>query len=200
VPGARTASVVARFLLYSVCMTTFIALLRAVNVGGTGMLPMTILSAMCCDLGFAKVRTYIQSGNVVFQSKLTREKTQAALERALAAHMGKKVDVMLRDLAELKAVLKANPFPEGEPAKIIVGFSSAPVDKKLFKGLVGPGGEQVVAGREEIYIYYPDGMGRSKLKLPKSDSASTARNLNTVGKLVAIAEEIAAAEKPPAKR
>ena len=175
-------------------MTTFIALLRAVNVGGTGMLPMTILSAMCCDLGFAKVRTYIQSGNVVFQSKLTREKTQAALERALAAHMGKKVDVMLRDLVELKAVLKGNPFPEGEPAKIIVGFSSAPVDKKLFKGLVGPGGEQVVAGRDEIYIYYPDGMGRSKLKLPKSDSASTARNLNTVGKLVAIAEEIAAAE------
>ncbi len=58
----------------------------------------------------------------------------------------------------------------------------------------------MVAGREEIYIYYPDGMGRSKLKLPKSDSASTARNLNTVGKLVAIAEEIAAAQKPPAKR
>jgi uncharacterized protein (DUF1697 family) len=161
---------------------------------------MTTLSAMCCDLGFAKVRTYIQSGNVVFQSKLTREKTQAALERVLAAHMGKKVDVMLRDLAELKAVLKANPFPEGEPAKIIVGFSSAPVDKKLFKGLVGPGGEQVVTGREEIYIYYPDGMGRSKLKLPKSGSASTARNLNTVGKLVVIAEEIAAAEEPPAKR
>jgi len=177
-------------------MTTFIGLLRAVNVGGTGMLPMKILAAMCGDLGFANVRTYIQSGNVVFQSKLTREKTQAALERALAAHMGKKVDVMLRDLAELKAVLEANPFTEGEPAKIIVAFSSAPVDKKLFKGLVGPGGEQVVAGKEEIYIYYPDGMGRSKLKLPKSDSASTARNINTVGKLVAIAEEIAAAQKP----
>ena len=178
-------------------MTTFIALLRAVNVGGTGMLPMKILAAMCSDLGFAHVRTYIQSGNVVFQSKLPRKQTQAALEQALAAHMGKKVDVMLRDLDELKAVLKGNPFPEGEPAKIIVAFSSAPVDKKLFKGIVGPGGEQVVAGGQEIYIYYPDGMGRSKLKLPRTDSASTARNINTVGKLAAIAEEIAAAQKAP---
>ena len=178
-------------------MTTFIALLRAVNVGGTGMLPMKILAAMCGELGFTEVRTYIQSGNVVFRSKLTKEKTQAALERALAAHMGKKVDVMLRDLDELKAVLEANPFPDGEPAKIIVAFSSSPVDKKLFKGIAAPGGEQVIPGRQEIYIYYPDGMGRSKLKLPKSDSVSTARNINTVGKLVAIAEEIAAAQKPP---
>ena len=119
-------------------MTTFIGLLRAVNVGGTGMLPMKILAAMCGDLGFANVRTYIQSGNVVFQSKLTREKTQAALERALAAHMGKKVDVMLRDLAELKAVLKANPFPEGEPAKIIVAFSSAPSTRSCSRGSWGP--------------------------------------------------------------
>jgi uncharacterized protein (DUF1697 family) len=181
-------------------MTTFIGLLRAVNVGGTGMLPMKILASMCGDLGFANVRTYIQSGNVVFQSKLTQEKTQTALERALAAHMGKKVDVMLRDLDELKAVLEANPFTEGEPAKIIVAFSSAPVDKKLFKGLVGPGGEQVVAGKEEVYIYYPEGMGRSKLKLPKSDGVFTARNINTVGKLIAIAEEIAATQKSPAKR
>ena len=58
----------------------------------------------------------------------------------------------------------------------------------------------MIPGGQEIYIYYPDGMGRSKLKLPKSDSVSTARNINTVGKLVAIAEEIAAAQKPPAKR
>ena len=196
----RTAAVAAEFLFYSVCMTTFIALLRAVNVGGTGMLPMKTLAAMCGDLGFAQVRTYIQSGNVVFQSKLTREKTQAALERALEAHMGKKVDVILRDLDELKAVLGANPFQEREPAKIIVAFSSAPVDKKLFKAIAAPGGEQVIPGRQEIYIYYPDGMGQSKLKLPKTDSVSTARNINTVGKLVAIAEEIAAAQKPPAKR
>lgn len=177
-------------------MTTFVALLRAVNVGGTGMLPMKILSAMCTELGFASVRTYIQSGNVVFESKKSKASAQSCLERALAAHMGKKVDVILRDAAEIRQVLERNPFPDAPPAKVTVAFFSAPIEKALYKGVVGPDGEQVVAGTEDVYVYYPDGMGRSKLKLPKTGGVSTVRNINTVAKLVAMSDEIAASRKP----
>ena len=67
-------------------------------------------------------------------------------------------------------------------------FCASPVPKDFAKGVVAPGGEEVVPGRQEVYIHYPDGMGRSKLKLPKSTGVSTVRNINTVGRLVAMAE------------
>jgi uncharacterized protein (DUF1697 family) len=170
-------------------MTVFVALLRAVNVGGTGMLPMKVLAGMCADLGFDNVRTYIQSGNVVFRSRLSGQRVQASLEKVLAAHMGKKIDVIVRDAADLRRVLEANPFPDAEPAKVAVAFCSAPVQKKVFDAVVAPGGEQIVAGREEVYIYYPDGMGRSKLKFPKTEGFATVRNINTVSRLVIMTEE-----------
>jgi uncharacterized protein (DUF1697 family) len=168
-------------------MTVFIALLRAVNVGGTGMLAMKDLSSLCTGLGFENVQTYIQSGNVVFKSRLGRARVLVALERSLTAHMGKKIDVVLRDASELRRVLEANPFREREPAKVMVAFCSLPVDKTAFDTIVAPSGEQVVAAAHEIYVYYPDGMGRSKLKLPKTGGAVTVRNINTVTKLLAIA-------------
>jgi uncharacterized protein (DUF1697 family) len=170
-------------------MTVFVALLRAVNVGGTGMLPMKVLAGMCADLGFDNVRTYIQSGNVVFRSRLPGPRVQAALEQVLTAHMGKKIDVIVRDAAEMRRVLKANPFPDAEPSRVAVAFCSAPVQKKLFDAVVAPGGEQVVASRQEVYIFYPDGMGRSKLKFPKTDGFATVRNINTVARLVSMMEE-----------
>jgi len=168
--------------------TAFVALLRAVNVGGTGRLAMKDLSGLCTTIGFADVQTYIQSGNVVFKSALTADKVRAALERALANHMGKPVDVIVRDAAELRRVLDGNPFPKEQPSKVAVVFCATPLAKDFAKGVVAPGGERVVAGRQEIYIHYPDGMGRSKLKLPKSTGVATVRNINTVGKLVAMTE------------
>ena len=91
-------------------MTAFVALLRAVNVGGTGKLPMVELKAMCEAAGFASVKTYIASGNVVFQSKKTEAQVKAALEKALAAYAGKPVGVMVRTAAEMAEVLAKNPF------------------------------------------------------------------------------------------
>ncbi len=168
-------------------MTTFIALLRAINVSGTGMLPMKQLTEMCIELGFANPRTYIQSGNVVFASKLTEQGIQAKLERILFTRMGKKIDVLIRTAAELEGILEANPFREQPPAKVSVLFLSAPVAKNWLDDVIAPGGEQVQIGRREIYVYYPDGMGRSKLKLPPLTGPATARNINTVSKLVAMA-------------
>jgi uncharacterized protein (DUF1697 family) len=167
-------------------LTNFIALLRAINVGGTGMLPMMELSALCTDLGFENVRTYIQSGNVVFESALPEKSVQAELEQVLARRMGQKVDVIVRTASELRSILEANPFPDAQPAKVAVVFLSKPTPRGLLDNVVAPGGEEVRLGNREIYIHYPDGMGRSKLKLPSTEGASTARNINTVARLVAM--------------
>ena len=93
-------------------MTAFVALLRAVNVGGTGKLPMSELKAMCEALGFEAVRTYIASGNVVFTSRKSESAVKKALEARLEAYAGKPVGVMVRTAAEMQAVLKDNPFPK----------------------------------------------------------------------------------------
>jgi uncharacterized protein (DUF1697 family) len=169
-------------------MAVFIALLRAVNVGGTGMLPMKELSTLCSDLGFKNVRTYIQSGNVVFETALLEKAVKAKLEDALAKRMGKKVDVAVRTPPELQAILKENPFSSSPPAKVAVFFLPTQAPETVLENVVAPGGEEVRLGKREIYVYYPDGMGRSKLKVPFAGQA-TARNINTVTKLVAMADK-----------
>jgi uncharacterized protein (DUF1697 family) len=168
-------------------MTVFVALLRAINVGGTGTLSMKELSALCRDLGLEKVRTYIQSGNVVFESRLSEGSVREVLEQSLTKRIGKRVDVMVRTASELLSVMEANPFPDAQPAKVAVVFRSDSVHKGLLDNLVIPGGEEVRPGKREFYIHYPNGMGQSKLKLPSSIGVVTARNINTVAKLVAIA-------------
>lgn len=169
-------------------MATYIGLLRAVNVGGTGTLAMRDLVALCGQSGFTGVRTYIQSGNVVLSSRLSAEKVRTTLERSLSAHMdGRQVDVLVRAASDVARVLAGNPFPGAPPAKVVVHFSSDAVPAASFRGLTGPDDEQVVVGPREIYVYYVNGQGRSRLKLPKVPGILTARNLNTVAKLVELA-------------
>src|SRR3978361_1250643 len=103
-------------------MTAFVALLRAVNVGGTGKLPMTELKAMCEALGFAGVRTYIASGNVVFTSRKSEAAVKKALEAALESYAGKAVGVMVRTVAEMQAALAGDPFPKMAPNRNMAIF------------------------------------------------------------------------------
>jgi uncharacterized protein (DUF1697 family) len=168
-------------------MTVYVALLRAINVGGSGKLPMTALAALCTDLGFAEVRTYIQSGNVVFTSRKGEAAVQKALEGALAGALGKPADVAVRTAAEMAAARDGNPFAKAAPAKVGVAFLSRRLPKSALKEMVIPGKEEVVLGAREVYIHFPDGMGRSKLKLPKAWGPATVRNINTVGRLAAMA-------------
>ena len=163
----------------------YVALLRGINVGGSGLLPMKDLAALCETLGFTQVRTYIQSGNVLFESKLSEPNSKKLLEDALEKRMGKKVSVMIRTEAELDEILAANPFADKEPAKVGIAFLDAAPPKDVLQKLTAPDGEQVHLGAREIYIYYPIGMGRTKLKLPLLASA-TVRNANTVAKLAAL--------------
>jgi uncharacterized protein (DUF1697 family) len=169
-------------------MTTFIALLRAINVGGTGKISMRELVALCEKAGFRDVRTYIQSGNLVLQSELTEAKVKAKLERALSAKLGKPYQVMLRSEAQLRAALAKHPFPKAEPNRVIVIFLDEAPAKNVLDGVKNPGREQNEVRGRDVFVHYPDGMGQSKLRLPFTKEG-TGRNLNTVRKLLAMAEE-----------
>lgn len=165
---------------------TLIALLRAVNVGGTGKLPMADLRALCEKAGFRDVRTYIQSGNVVFSTTMAAGKAKAALEAALAARIGKPVRVLLRTADELDAVLAANPFPDAAPNQLLVTFLDDAPPASSLAGWKIPGRERMALVGRELFIHFPDGMGPSKLKIPFAD-VGTGRNLNSVRALLAMA-------------
>jgi len=167
-------------------MITFVALLRAVNVGGTGKLAMTDLKAMCEDAGFEHVRTYIASGNVVFTSKKTEAQVRAALESRLQAYAGKPVGVHVRSAAEIAAVAAANPFPKKAPNRVVAIFLDAAPPRDSLATVTGLNGEVVKLGKREIYVHYGDGMADSKLKIPVAKTG-TARNMNTVAKLAEMA-------------
>jgi len=175
-------------------MTSYIALLRAVNVGGTGKLPMTELKAMCEAAGFSKVKTYIASGNVVFQSKLPEAKVKALLETALAAYAGKPVGVMVRTAAEMAAVLAANPFPDAATNRTVAIFLDHQPPADALEFATGINGEKMHLGLREIYVHYGDGMADSKLKIPAAKTG-TARNMNTVAKLAEMAAALSAVVK-----
>ncbi|SMD19193.1 DUF1697 domain-containing protein [Rhizobium sp. RU36D] len=170
-------------------MLPYIALIRAINVGGSGKLAMSDLKAICLKLGFKDVSTYIQSGNVVFRTEGSEEEVAARLDAALAEVLGKAPDVMVRTLAELSGVLHDNPFAAMEPNRVLVSFFSTPLPDDALNGIVAPDGEEAVVRGREIYVHYPIGSGRSKLKLPALKSG-TSRNINTVVKLVGLAKDL----------
>jgi uncharacterized protein (DUF1697 family) len=170
-------------------MAVFIALLRAVNVGGTGKLPMADFKAICEAVGCAKVRTYIASGNAVFESRRSEAGVKAALEARLAEYAGKPVRVLMRTRGEMAAVLKANPFPEAAANRTVAVFLDAPPPVDTIDAIAGRNGEQVELGRREIYVHYGDRMAGSKLKIPAAKTG-TARNMNTVARLIELANEL----------
>jgi uncharacterized protein (DUF1697 family) len=163
-------------------MTKYVALLRAVNVGGTGKLQMTELKSMCESSGFLNARTYIASGNVVFESRLSEAAVQARLESCMATYAGKPVEVMVRTGPEMAAVLARNPFKSRAPNQTVAFFLDERPAKDTLKTMGGQGKEEVALGAREIYVHYGDGMGHSKLKIPAA-MRGTARNMNTIAKL-----------------
>lgn len=167
-------------------MPAIIALLRAVNVGGTGKLPMATLKAMCLAEGYSRVQTYIASGNVVFETEAPPSKVKDALEARLNAYAGKPVGVVVRTADEMTSVLEGNPFPHAAPNRNIVIFLDQPPKPDALDDLRGLRDEELRLGAREIYVHYGAGMGTSKLVIPAS-GFGTARNVNTVAKLVELA-------------
>ena len=170
-------------------MPTYIALLRAVNVGGTGKLPMSELRAMCAAEGFKKIQTFIASGNVVFVAKQREANVKAALEQRLHAYVGKRVGAVVRTADEMSAVFEANPFPDSPPSSTVAIFLDEPPPPNALDSIRGQSDEQIRLGRREVYVTYGASMGRSKLRIPAA-SAGTARNINTIKKLIELAAAI----------
>ena len=169
-------------------MGSFVALLRAVNVGGTGKLPMSELKQVCEELGFGTVRTYIASGNVAFTSRKSEAGVKAVLEERLEAYAGKPVGVLVRTAAEMAQVLADNPFPRAAPNRTMAVFLDRAPPPDTLAGVRGQRNEQVRLGRREIYIHYGEGMATSKLVVAAAKTG-TARNMNTVAALARMAAE-----------
>ncbi len=164
-------------------MTGWAALLRAVNVGGTGKLPMAELKALCEALGLAQVRTYIASGNVVFASDHDEAKLKASLEAALAKRYGKQIDVLVRSAADMARVVANHPWPDRPGNRVVAIFVDGPLS---LDGMVGQRDEVVALGQRELFVDYADGMADTKLRIPCA-KLGTARNMNTVTKLAELA-------------
>ena len=190
-------------------MTVYVSMLRGVNVGGSGLIKMEPLREAYESIGLADVRTLLQSGNVLFRSSLTdRQRLVKRIMQEIERRFDLQVEVILRTLAEVASIVDRGPTlsPRADKSKLLVMFLSAVPDaaaqaalrkwhkdkelKELLE-LRGP----------EIYLYYPEGVGRSKLTGAvienKLDTAGTARNWNTLLKLVEVGRSLEANDQPP---
>ncbi|MFI9723426.1 DUF1697 domain-containing protein [Streptomyces sp. NPDC052396] len=177
-------------------MTTYVALLHGINVGGKRRVPMQLLRELLTGLGGTAVRTHLNSGNAVFtHAGADAEELSQALERALADRLGFPVRCVVRAAADLRRVIDANPFAdrEFEPGRLVVTFLSGPVRRDSVAGL-DPAAclpDVFVLGEREVYLLCPDGLGDSRLarvlaRRPLAEVA-TGRNWNTVCKLAELA-------------
>lgn len=178
-------------------MTIYIALLRAVNVGGNAPVAMSALRDLLAELGFEDARSLLQSGNLVFRSR-TRPGTE--LERLLESETEKRLQLrtafLIRTAKEWEAVIAGNPFRDEakrDPGHLVaMALKDAPAAKAvtaLQAAITGP--ELIRAKGRHLYIVYPNGIGRSRLTHrlieDKLDTRATGRNWNTVLKLAELA-------------
>ena len=163
-------------------MTAFVALLRAVNVAGTGKLPMSELKAIGERCGFTNLRTFIASGNLLFESDESETEVQAKIERKLIAFFGKPVPVFVRSAAEMAEVASGNPFEDDKPSRVMAHFIADEPTKAMLDDARDVQGERMALGPRAIYVSYGEGIGKTRLKLP-AVKQGTARNLNSVAKI-----------------
>ncbi len=181
-------------------MPVFISMLRAVNVGGHGKIKMDALRALYASLKFENPQSYLQSGNVIFK---TSERDLDAIAKRLQSAVEKKfscnTDVILRTTEDLRAVVKKNPFakrPDVEPGKLLIFFLAADPGNEARKAVLEQKfrPEELHAIGRELYIYFPNGQGNSKLPFPRINkllqTPGTGRNWNSVTNMLEIAETL----------
>jgi uncharacterized protein (DUF1697 family) len=177
-------------------MRTFIALLRGINVAGYRTVSMADLRGLISDLGFANARSVLQTGNLVFEAAGERGEVESRLEREAAARLGLRTDFIVRDAGEWKRVVARNPFARmavDDPSHLVVMFLGQAPAGKAVEALRGAivGRETIAADGSQLYVTYPDGIGRSRLTGTMIEKVlgvrGTARNWNTVRKIAAAA-------------
>jgi uncharacterized protein (DUF1697 family) len=188
-------------------MHVYVSFLRGVNVGGHNKIKMDALRELYRKLGFYDPRTYVQSGNVVFGAKKKALKAKT-LEDAIEKAFGFRAGVVLRTAAELRQTVRANPFAKRDginPGLLLVSFLADACSEEGLAALraVPIGTEELHPAGREIFIYFPDGMGRSRFPWASIDktlkTTVTGRNLRTVTTLLKMAEEMEANASASAK-
>ena len=179
-------------------MAVWVAMLRGVNVGGNQMLPMDKFRLVCEGLGLVRPQTFIQSGNVVFETgQVERAALAEQLEKALGKTFGFTPSVILRDVEEMRGVVARNPFAGREdvaPNRLLVTFLKGDPGEaaRVAVRAIPAAPEELYIDGSELFIFYPEGAGRTKLPVAKIDRAhgqvGTSRNWNSVLKLLAMAE------------
>lgn len=164
----------------------WIALLRAVNVGGTGKLPMSDLRALAIQQGLQIPQTYLASGNLIFDSVLPAPEIAARLSAGLPQHMGVSPGVVLRQGLAVAALLKDLPFADAPGNQVGIVFTDVPATQTDLAAK-GQTTEGIALHAGHIVIHYPNGMGQSRLRLAAFDHG-TQRNRNTVAALARMVE------------
>lgn len=177
---------------------TWVALLRGINVGGRNRLPMKDLASMFVEAGCEGVRTYIQSGNVLYRSdELRAGEIPSLIGTAIRDRFGYEIPIVTRRASDLDAIVQANPFVAAgaETGRLHVLFLAEAPAAEHVEALDpdrSPGDEFAVRGRE-VYLHYPNGTARSKLTNAWFDSrlstVTTMRNWKTVRKLLELASD-----------
>jgi uncharacterized protein (DUF1697 family) len=169
-------------------MARWIALLRGINVGGRNTVPMAALRQLCEGLGWKDVRSFIQSGNLVFEAGGAAGALETSLEEALERKFGFRPAVVVRSAAAWSKLLKANPFgeeAEAEPGQVLIGLAKDPLPKAAASVIEAKAaaGERVREAGGALWFHYPNGVGRSKITPAAIDKAAgspvTARNWRT---------------------
>jgi len=182
-------------------LTAYAALLRAVNVGGTGIIKMAALKVLCEAAGFAKVATLLQSGNVVFTAGGSDETVAKKLADSIEASHGFRPAIVVRTVAEIADAVTRNPFAAAardDPGHMLVAFTADLPTAGAAERLkaVKVAGERFALSGRELFVHYPDGVGTSKVTNTVLERAlgvpATARNWNTIEKLLALAAKLEA--------
>lgn len=173
-------------------MTVYVSMLRGVNVGGSSRLKMAALKEAYVAIGLGDVHTLLQSGNVMFTSRAKdRESLAKRIMQEIERRFDLQIEVLIRTLDEIRTLVARGPAtPRADPSKLLVMFLARVPDARaqsaLLKEYKGP--EMIEIRGPEVYLYYPNGVGRSKLTNAflenRLDAAGTARNWNTLKKLV----------------
>ena len=163
-------------------MTAYVALIRAVNVSGTGKLPKEDLKSMGEACGFENARTFINSGNLLFTNTLAEAEIQKQMGERLAGYFDKPTVVFVRSAKEMAEAVEKNPFGDDKPSRVMAHFIAEKPVQKMIDEARDVAGERMALGPRLIYVSYGDGIGKTKLKLP-AVKQGTARNMNSVAKI-----------------
>jgi uncharacterized protein (DUF1697 family) len=172
-------------------VATYVAFLRGVNLGPNNKIPMPALRSMAEDLGYTDVATFINSGNLIVSSPKKAATVEQEISKAIKDTFGRSIDVTVRTPAQLKKVLAENPYPDGNPSQVTVAFlTKAPAkDAKDRVAAVAKDHEPFAFARQEVYVNYSQGIGKSKLAEKFSDIigvSSTVRNIRTVERVLTL--------------